>query len=234
MKRRGVFQSTSPRAGAPLHTATTCAFYATRDDPAILKVVVSASNLGKRYGRRWIFRGIDFSLETGEILVVTGGNGVGKSTLLKTLVGLIPASEGHITLPVRDERVSLGYASVEQNCYVHLTGREHLSLFAQMRGCDSDVDSLLEEVGLTRAGDQLVQEYSTGMRGRLRLALARIHQPQVLVLDEPSAGLDGPGVELVREMAVKQRERGVAILATNDPRDVELANVRLDLGGTPR
>lgn len=160
---------------------------------------------------------------------MVGANGSGKSTLLRTLAGLLRPSEGEVTLPDGDARRTLGYGSVESQLYPHLTAAEHLQLGGDLRGIAPNIEALLAEVGLQSAADRFTGQFSTGMRARLKLALAIQAAPPILFLDEPGAGLDAGGRALVARLAVAQRERGVLILATNDPEERRLANLELAL-----
>ncbi|RYG34845.1 ABC transporter ATP-binding protein [bacterium] len=187
--------------------------------------VLTVEGLGKRYGTRWIFRNVAFELEKGERLVITGRNGAGKSTLLRCLAGLIPQSEGKVTLP-GDPRTTLGVSALDQALYGDLTASEHLVLSGDLRGVAPRAEELLAKVDLP---DVLVREMSTGMRARLRMALAVQADPAVLLLDEPGASLDEHGRTLVTEIAAEQAERGCLVVATNDPAERRLADLELEL-----
>lgn len=187
--------------------------------------MLGVSNLGKRYGSRWLFRRLEFELTTGDCLVITGQNGAGKSTLLKILVGLVEQTEGTIQRPK-----NLGYSALDLSVYPALTAAEHLELAADLRGCPPNTDALLDHVGLTKAKNQLAQEFSTGMRARLKLAIAQQTQPDVLILDEPGAGLDEHGRSLIEASVGRQLEKGAVILATNDPLERRFANMELEVG----
>lgn len=184
--------------------------------------LMTVSRLGKRFGPRWIFRGVEFSLAVGDSLAVLGHNGSGKSTLLRILAGLTSPSEGGVVRPV------IGYSSLDLSLWPQLTGGEHVSLASRLRGgsCASD---LLASYGLGGAVDQLVKEYSTGMRARLKLALATMHSPGVLVLDEPTASMDEEGRELVAQLVSAQLLHGAVVLATNDLEDRRLATHEITL-----
>src|SRR5687767_6667883 len=118
--------------------------------------MLRVSNLGKRYGARWLFRNLEFELGMGDCLVVLGSNGSGKSTLLKALVGLIDPSEGKVQLST-----PFGYSALDLAVYPALTAVEHLELTGDLRGCPADAGSLLSSVGLDPSSKQLVQEFST-------------------------------------------------------------------------
>jgi ABC-type multidrug transport system ATPase subunit len=182
--------------------------------------VLSAQNLGKRFGPRWLFRGLQIDLEPGQCLGIQGPNGSGKSTLLKILLGLQPPSEGTLQRP--PGRNQVGYYSIEGALYANLTVQEHLELGADLRGLKSDL-GLLQTVDLQDAAHKYVWQISTGMKTRLKLALAIQPQPELLILDEPSASLDDDGRNLVRLLIQNQKQRGAVLLASNDPEERRLA-----------
>ena len=188
-----------------------------------------AEGLGKRYGRRWLFRDLSFSLETGQRLAILGHNGSGKSTLLRILAGLLAPSEGRVVPPEGDPRLSLGYAALEMALYAPLTVAEHLRLAAELRGCEARADELLDAVGLAHARDLPAGQLSTGMKARLKLAMAIQPRPSVLLLDEPGAALDEEGRALVARIADEQTARGALVVATNDPLERRLATHELAL-----
>lgn len=181
--------------------------------------VLAAANLGKRFGSRWLFRHIEFELARGQVLGVRGPNGSGKSTMLKVLAGLADASEGKVARPERDLRLSLGYAALDLAVYPHLSAGEHLELAGRLRNVEPRSEELLARVGLANVGAKPTSQFSSGMRARLRLAVAIQTDPAILLLDEPTAALDDAGRELVVELVADQRARGVAVVATNDPAD---------------
>jgi heme exporter protein A len=193
--------------------------------------VLEVRGLGKRFGKNWVFRGLDFQLDRGQSLVVVGRNGSGKSTLLAILAGVIGASEGTVGLPDPDRRLQLGYASLEMAIYPQLSTAEHLILAAKMRGCEPRTESLLDLVGLSYAADRQGSQLSTGMKSRLKLALAVQAEPPVLLLDEPGAAMDEQGRAVLERICETQRSRGVLLLATNDPAERRFGSHELELAG---
>ena len=185
--------------------------------------------LGKRYGRRWLFRDLSFEVERGQRLAILGHNGSGKSTLLRLLAGLLAPTEGRVEGPEGDPRTALGYAALEMALYASLTVEEHLELSARLRGCAARTDELLEEVGLAYARALPAGQLSTGMKGRLKLAMATQARPALLLLDEPGAALDEAGRALVSRIAEAQTARGALVVATNDPAERRLATHELEL-----
>lgn len=191
--------------------------------------MLGCERLGKRYGSRWLFRNLCFTVGAGECLVVLGSNGAGKSTLLKILAGLLPPSEGRRVFE-GDVRTGIGYAALDMSVYPTLTVSEHLALAGNLRGCEPREMALLEEVGLAYAAHQHARELSTGMRARLKMALAFQAEPGVVLLDEPGAGLDAVGWSTLEAMIERRRAATAFLIATNDPQERRFATHELDLG----
>lgn len=192
--------------------------------------MLAVENLGKRFGGRTIFRNLTFALQKGDALIVQGRNGSGKSTLLKIIAGLLAPSEGKVHLPPGDHRNTLGLSALDLAVYPHLTVEEHLLLCAELRGCEPNADTLIERVGLAEHRKQFAGKLSTGLRNRLKLALALQPEPLVLLLDEPGASLDAAGRANLDIVAKEQRTRGVLVVATNDPDERRLGSYELSLG----
>lgn len=192
------------------------------------QTMIVVENLGKRFGAQWVFRHLEFDLSLGDCLLVLGSNGSGKSTLLRVLAGLEQQTEGNRRLrtATNDDRLAIGYSSPEMRLYPNLTSAEHLNLAASLRGLPNP-KNLLEQVGLSKSSDKLTSELSTGMRARLRLALALQSSPPILLLDEPGLGLDEYGSQLVEDIAKEQSRKGVLILATNDNSERRFGNLEI-------
>lgn len=182
--------------------------------------MLTATGLGRFLGGRWLFRELDFQLGCGDVLVVRGANGSGKSSLLRVLVGLDAPQRGTILRPLR-----VGYAALDQALYPKLTLIEHLHLAVEVRGCGSA--GLPDGVNLPL--DQPLEAFSSGMRARARLLLATAHEPELLLLDEPGASMDEAGHAWVAGLVEAQRHRGVTVIATNDPSEAELATHEVTL-----
>ncbi|MEF3273209.1 MAG: heme ABC exporter ATP-binding protein CcmA [Chloroflexus sp.] len=196
--------------------------------------------LSARYGARTILRSISFELHRGEVLVVSGPNGSGKSTLLRILAGLQAPSSGAVYYEVgpqrfdpRDARHLIGWVAPDLALYRELSGLENLRFFARVRGLtisDAALNELLTMVGLGGRGDDRLAAYSSGMTQRLRYAFALLHRPPVLLLDEPTVTLDERGAAIVDQIIANQRQRGLTVIATNDPRELRFADLLLQLG----
>ncbi|MCS7066340.1 MAG: ABC transporter ATP-binding protein [Fimbriimonadales bacterium] len=184
-------------------------------------------SLGKRFGERWVFRGLSLQVAQGMVLIVRGANGSGKSTFIRLIAGLLAPTEGQITLgydgqPVADRTRWLGWCATDGALYRELTAYEHLRWWATVRGlCPEPLarrDTLmahLQRFELADRAHERVRTYSTGMRQRLRLAIATLGEPPLLLLDEPDAGLDTAGLQLIEQVLDEQRARGIAVFATN-------------------
>jgi heme exporter protein A len=198
------------------------------DTPAIELV-----GLERRYGERVALAGVSLTLERGRTLAVLGANGAGKSTLLRVLATLLRPHDGEVrvlgeTLPAMawKVRARIGYLGHEPLLYRDLSARENLVLHARLhRVAGERVDELLRAVGLDRRADDPLSTYSRGMVQRCSVARAVLHDPEIVLLDEPRANLDPVAAEIV-EPLLAGRTR---VLTSHDPRDAENADVVLGL-----
>ena len=198
------------------------------------------TDLAAGYGARRVLAGVTLTLRGGETLVVAGANGSGKSTLLRLLCGLQRPSAGQVAYLVGGRRYRpdeardlVGWVAPDLQLYRELTALENLQFFAQVRGLQrpaSELEALLDEVGLGGRGGDALASYSSGMAQRLRYAYALLHHPPVLLLDEPTVTLDERGAALVERVVAAQRERGISVIATNDPRELRYGDYVLRLG----
>ncbi len=205
---------------------------------------VEIDQVGKAYGTHRVLASVSAELQHGDTLVVTGRNGAGKSTLLRIIAGLIRPSVGSVhfwyganRLDAQGRRRNLGFVGPDIQLYRELTANEHLAFVARLHALPLDsaaMDRALEQVGLDGRGDEAVGGFSSGMRQRLRYALALVHQPALLILDEPTTNLDVHGIAIVDEIVRSARERGIVIVATNEPRDLAYGTLELALDRTAR
>jgi heme exporter protein A len=174
--------------------------------------VIRGRGLAKRYGDRRVFAGIDVELADGDALLVTGANGSGKTSLLRILARLALPSAGSLELPPRER---IGYLGHEPLVYRELTALENLVLFARLYRVERErVGMLLERFGLWEARNERTGTFSRGMQQRLGLCRVLLHEPSLLVLDEPTNALDAHGLELLD--AVVEEPRAL-VVATHDP-----------------
>ncbi len=192
-----------------------------------------ARRLGKRYGEKRVLRGIDLELPRGGFLVVTGPNGSGKTTLLRICAGLAQPTEG--TIERSAVRAQVGYLGHEPLVYRELTALENLELYGRLYRVverRERIGMLLERFGLWDARHERVASYSRGMTQRLALCRVLLHEPELLVLDEPYSALDEAGAELLDAQLAELRAERTFLLATHEPVRVEpFASGRLALAG---
>lgn len=186
--------------------------------------MLEVRNLIKRYTGIPVVRDVSFTIQRGEILGYLGSNGAGKSTTVKVLIGLLEPTSGTIELDgrnVRDDMKAfqrrLGYVPEEAHLYPHLSGREYLQLAGRLHGLPRRVleprmDELLRLVGLWSDRDSAIASYSKGMRQKILLMASLIHDPEVLILDEPFSGLDVNASMMLRSLLSQFARRGKMVL----------------------
>ena len=193
--------------------------------------MIRARALEKRYGDKRILRGVEFDVGQHDFLLVTGPNGSGKTTLLRLCAGLAAPTRGELEIAV--QRGRLGYVGHEPLVYRELTALENLELYGRLYRVPERrerIGMLLERFGLWDARHARAESFSRGMLQRLALSRALLHQPELLILDEPYSGLDDEGAALLdRELAARTDEAAF-VVATHDPHRIErFASARLSL-----
>lgn len=182
--------------------------------------MLEVRQLTKRYSGIAVVDRVNFAIEPGEVLGYLGPNGAGKSTTVKMLIGLVEPSEGQILFGGQDVREDMtafqrrvGYVPEEATLYPHLSGREYLQLAGRLRGIahdrlDPKMDELLRLFGLWSDRHSPVSSYSKGMRQKILLSAALLHNPELLVLDEPFSGLDVNAALVLRSLLKELISRG--------------------------
>ena len=176
------------------------------------------SGITKRFGVVRAVRNVDLSIFAGDFLTLFGPNGAGKTTLLRIIASLTRPTVGRIEFSEENadqERVRVGYVSHQSLLYNELTGFENLSFYGNLYGLDRparQASEMLIRMGLEEAGQRLVREYSRGMKQRLTLARALLHNPSLLLLDEPYTGLDQHGSRLLTRVLRSVKEEGSTVL----------------------
>ncbi|HXS48316.1 MAG TPA: heme ABC exporter ATP-binding protein CcmA [Solirubrobacterales bacterium] len=190
--------------------------------------VVAVAGLRRDFGERTALDGVGFELGAGESLVVLGPNGAGKTTLLRILATLLRPGSGevrvlgaHLPGEAWKARGRIGFLGHEALLYRDLNGRENLRFHADLHGlrgeaAEARITELLTAVGMERRAGQRVAELSAGMRQRLAVCRCVLHDPELLLLDEPDSNLDAEGRELARELIGPGAGR-TRVLVTHDP-----------------
>ena len=179
---------------------------------------VQIQGVNQRYGSMTVLHDLNLELAEGEVLGLFGHNGAGKTTSMKLILGLLAPSEGRVEVLGRAPndpavRRQLGYLPENVTFYPQLSGRETLRHFARLKSAPlKQVDELLEQVGLAHAAERRVKTYSKGMRQRLGLAQALLGEPRLLLLDEPTVGLDPIATGDLYQLIDRLRQRGTSII----------------------
>jgi heme exporter protein A len=193
--------------------------------------VIRARNLERRFGEKRVLSGLDLDLDEGGFLVVTGPNGSGKSTFLALCAGLLAPTAGALEVGARRDEV--GYLAHEPLVYRELTALENLDLYGRLYRVPERrerIGMLLERFGLWDARHERVGAFSRGMAQRLALCRTLLHDPRLLLLDEPHSGLDPDGAALIDDELAARARKGTVVVATHDPGRVRpLASATLAL-----
>ena len=192
--------------------------------PAETPLSVAVSNVGKLFDVRPILRDVSFTIPTGVAVALFGPNGAGKTTLLRVLATLVKPTVGHaeiegrdVVAEARDVRRLVGYVGHQPHVYDELTARENLLFFARMYGLrdgPARATKLLEWVGLTAKANERARALSRGQTQRLALARGVLHEPRILLLDEPDTGLDDDANALLRRLIEDRSATGLTTLFT--------------------
>lgn len=187
--------------------------------------MIKVRKLVKRFGLKTVLRGMDFTVESGEFVALIGPNGSGKTTFLRILASLARPSLGVVTvagfqLPKQaaDVRRRLGVVSHQPLLYVDLTAAENMIFYGRMynlANLDDRIDEVLEMVGLTNRRNDLVRTYSRGMQQRLAIGRAVLHDPSVMLFDEPYTGLDQDASAMLDEVLRTVAARGRTVVMTS-------------------
>ncbi len=201
-------------------------------------MILSAVGLRKVFNRRVVFKELSFEVKSGQVLSITGPNGSGKSTVSKIICGVLTPTSGEVFLSNGEGRIDrekvykyIGMVSPYLELYGEFTALENLKIEIRARKLPKSAEEkaleILERVGLfSRRNDEL-KGFSSGMKQRLKYAAALIHEPDVLVLDEPTANLDVAGTDMVFSVIERYRKDKIVVLATNDLEEAALGDVKV-------
>lgn len=200
---------------------------------------VELNNLIKYFGRRLIFDGINFSFSSRIIYGISGPNGSGKSTLVKIIADLISPTRGKVIHRYNEKIIEpenlhnyLGFVSPYLFLYDEFTAEENLSYSSSIRGIKFNrerSDYLLSQLNLFDRRLDLVREFSSGMKQRLKFVFALLHEPPLIILDEPTSNLDNPGKEIVYKIIMEESKKNLVVIASNEDSDLRLCNEVIEL-----
>lgn len=204
----------------------------------MLMIQLKAHNLEKRFGQKTVFSNLTIETDT-PVLGIAGINGSGKSTLLRCLAGLLKPSSGSVQWVIDGEQIkqtnlknSLGYAAPYIQLYEELTVRENLEFIRNVRSLNSSnsISNLLEPLGADQLLERHFGELSTGQQQRIKLAAAIIHDPDILLLDEPGSNLDEAGKKIILSLVERYKKRDrMVIIASNQQEELALCNEIIEL-----
>ena len=189
-----------------------------------MKTLIEVKKLNKSFGNKQILKDVSFTINEGEILGFIGPNGAGKTTTIKLMLGLQSIDSGEVIIDGYDIKKdfekaikSVGAIVESPDLYMYLSGRQNLELIASYYDniTKEDIDKTIKLVGLEKRINDKVSKYSLGMRQRLGIAASILHKPKVLILDEPTNGLDPEGIKDMRELLVKLSKKGYGILISS-------------------
>jgi len=202
---------------------------------------IIAENICKEYAELTVLRNINFKVQEGECLAVTGPNGSGKTTLIRILSNLIRPSAGAVIYQNNGQKIKdeekykyIGLTGPYLELYEDLTARENLDFFAGMRRLENSsaaITELTARLGLQGREGDTVKTYSSGMKQRLKYVFALLGNPKVLFVDEPRSNLDEEGIEKITAILADFKKKGLLILATNDKDDLQLADQIVSVDG---
>lgn len=193
------------------------------------KKIITINNLKKQYGNQVVLNDVSFEVDYGQIVGLIGPSGAGKSTIIKLTLGMEKADSGNsevfgIHMPNRKILNRMGYMAQSDALYGSLSARENLIFFAKMReinkkAIEPEIDRVAQVVDLTEHLDKKVENFSGGMKRRLSLAIALLGNPQLLILDEPTVGIDPALRKQIWQELGKLRDNGCSILVTTHVMD---------------
>jgi len=185
--------------------------------------LIQTEHLVKKYGDKTAVNDVSIEVHSGEVFGFLGPNGAGKTTMIKMIVGLLQATSGRVSVAGFDvaaqplqAKAASGYVPDTPNLYAKLTGRELLRFVGDLYGIEGEQakrrgEELLRILDLTTAADDTIDSYSHGMQQKTSLAAALMHDPKVLVLDEPTVGLDPKSARLIKDILRQMADRGAAV-----------------------
>lgn len=182
--------------------------------------ILTTTNLVKSFKHQTVLNGINLHVPGNQVYCLLGPNGAGKTTLMKILTGMIPITSGKVTFNghqwSRKDLKNIGSLIENAPLYGNLTARENLQVITKLRGVDDSViDNILKTVGLSNTDKKLAKDFSLGMKERLGIGLALVGDPKILILDEPTNGLDPMGLQELRNLIAEFKKKDITIIISS-------------------
>ncbi|MEQ8473101.1 MAG: ABC transporter ATP-binding protein [Marinoscillum sp.] len=193
---------------------------------------ITLEDVGKKYNRQWVFRHLEAEIKTGDTVAITGHNGSGKSTLIQIMSNFITPSEGEVKYSEKDAldlQTKFSFAAPYQNLIEEFTLSEHLQFHSRFKKPMHDEVSIIEFAGLGGNDQKLVKEFSSGMKQRLRLAIAFFYESSLIFLDEPTSNLDQKGIDWYQQLITGNHQNKTIIIASNQSFEYELASQKIQI-----
>ena len=199
---------------------------------------IEADGLTKRFNNRAVFKNICFSIRTGNSLAITGPNGSGKSTLLEIIGGVQKPTKGSVKYCLDGKDIAsklvrnyIGFVSPKINPYSELTGLENIHfVLGPEESYQAEINKFIKKFDLHRDQNKSLKHYSSGMKQKLKLLLAILQDPSVLLLDEPGSNLDSAGKDIIYSYLKSVKNEKIIIIATNENEETGICDKRIKLG----
>lgn len=200
-------------------------------------MTITLQNLGKRFNREWIFRHLNYEFATGKKYAITGSNGSGKSTLLQVIAGSLTHNEGIVQISNGQQAIGneqhynqISIATPYLELVEEMTALEMLNFHSTFKQLILPHNEILEQVSLQAAAHKQIRNYSSGMKQRLKLALAFFSNTPILLLDEPSTNLDEDGIALYHRLIHNHTANKLVIVCSNDKQEYSFCEEVLEVG----
>lgn len=182
--------------------------------------LLETKDIVKKFKDQVVLNGISLHVPENQVYCLLGPNGAGKTTLMKILTGMIPTTSGNITFDdhewSRNDLANIGSLIENAPLYGNLTARENLEVITRLRNAqEPDIDKILQTIGLINTGKKLSKNFSLGMKERLGIGLALVGNPKLLILDEPTNGLDPLGIQQLRNLITEFKKKDITIIISS-------------------
>ena len=199
-------------------------------------MIISGTDLGKKFGKNWVFRNISFEISARDSVAITGSNGSGKSTLLQIISQALTPSKGKIEFTsakggilAEDIIQQINFCSPYGELIEELSLAEHLVFHSKFKIPNLSVEEIINKIGLGKSRDKPISDFSSGMKQRVKLALQFYYEGAILALDEPTSNLDNKGIQWYQDEIQQLKGKRIILVASNLHSEYDFCNKTLDL-----